>query len=72
MLDRLLWNARLTDAVLEDAHHRWASSLDNPGFCLICGLEHTGVEPDARRYRCESCGLHQVYGIEELIMEALS
>jgi hypothetical protein len=70
MLDRSLWSAKLTDEVLEDARQRRASFLlDDPGFCLICGLEHGGVEPDARRYRCESCGAREVYGIEEIIME---
>ena len=29
---------------------------DNLGFCLACGEEAMGVEPDARRYECESCG----------------
>jgi hypothetical protein len=38
------------------------------GFCLACGAEHDGVEPDARRYRCTECGLHKVYGAEELLM----
>lgn len=69
MLDRSLWNAKLTDEVLEEARHRRAFSLDNPGFCLICGLENGGVEPDARGYTCEGCGAPYVYGIEELIME---
>jgi len=68
MLDRSLWSAKLTDEVLEDARQRRAFSLDDPGFCLACGLEHEGIEPDARRYKCESCGARQVYGIEELIL----
>ena len=41
---------------------------DNLGFCLACGAEASGVEPDARRYRCESCGEPKVYGAEELLM----
>ena len=40
--------ARVTEAV-ERAH----SSLDNPGFCICCGAETEGVEPDARRCDCE-------------------
>ena len=44
---------------------------DNMGICLACGEEAYGVEPDARRYRCESCGKRMVYGAEEcLIMVA--
>lgn len=38
------------------------------GICLACGDEQEGVEPDARKYECESCGAHKVYGAEELLM----
>jgi hypothetical protein len=41
---------------------------DNRGFCLACGAEAFGVEPDARRYTCESCGEPRVYGAEELLI----
>ena len=41
---------------------------DYTGICLNCGEEQGGCEPDARRYKCESCGAHTVYGAEELIM----
>ena len=27
------------------------------GFCLACAAQHDGVEPDARRYVCEECGM---------------
>ncbi|OPY01538.1 MAG: hypothetical protein A4E61_01593 [Syntrophorhabdus sp. PtaB.Bin184] len=37
------------------------------GFCLGCGAEAYGVEPDARRYTCEECGAKKVYGAEELL-----
>jgi len=55
------------ERVLE-AVERGSKSLDNPGFCLACGAEADGVEPDARRYICESCGAPKVYGAEELLM----
>jgi hypothetical protein len=42
-------------------------SDDNLGFCLACGAEAYGVEPDARRNTCEACGALQVYGAEELL-----
>jgi hypothetical protein len=38
------------------------------GFCRACGAEASGVEPDARRYKCEGCGLNFVYGAEELLL----
>jgi hypothetical protein len=43
-------------------------TLDNPGACLACGERAYGVEPDARRYKCESCGAFEVYGLEELLI----
>ena len=50
-----------------DAVERHQTSLDNPGFCLACGTDIEGVEPDARRYECEACGERSVYGAEELL-----
>ena len=41
--------------------------LDNPGFCVCCGADASGVEPDARRYECEACGAKGVFGAEELL-----
>lgn len=69
MLDRKLWHSTLTDDVIMDACDRRLSSLDNPGFCLVCGSEQDGCEPDAQNYECESCGAEQVFGCEELMME---
>jgi len=37
------------------------------GFCLACGAENDGVEPDARKYACACCGAAKVYGSEELL-----
>lgn len=50
------------------ACQRRHSSLDNPGFCIACGAEADGVEPDAEGYECEVCGEPAVYGAEELLM----
>ena len=44
------------------------SSVDNPGFCLVCGEEADSVEPDARAYECAFCGEPYVYGAEELLI----
>jgi len=41
---------------------------DNSGFCLACGEQASGVEPDARGYKCESCGKPKVYGAEECLL----
>ena len=42
--------------------------LENLGFCIKCGYEQDGCEPDARKYECEECGENAVYGAEELIL----
>ena len=44
-------------------------SLDNPGFCIACGVEADGCEPDARDYECAACGKQAVFGCEELLLE---
>ena len=50
---------RLLEAVKTD---------ENLGFCLSCGDEDRGVEPDARRYKCKQCGELRVYGAQELLI----
>ena len=54
--------------VAEMSHIQFNSG---PGFCLACGEEADGCEPDARQYECEACGERKVYGIEELLMMGL-
>lgn len=41
------------------------------GFCLGCGETADGVEPDARKYKCEGCSANRVYGAEELLLMGL-
>ena len=43
-------------------------SGDDVGFCIACGEETYGVEPDMRRGVCESCGEKKVFGAQELII----
>jgi len=38
------------------------------GFCIACGAEAYGVEPDARKYECDECGENKVYGAMELLL----
>ena len=52
-----------------DAVQRQMEGTDNPGFCLACGEEVDGCEPDARSYDCASCGAEgKVFGAEELLL----
>jgi predicted RNA-binding Zn-ribbon protein involved in translation (DUF1610 family) len=41
---------------------------DMTGFCLSCHAESQGVEPDATKYPCESCGENKVFGAEEILL----
>jgi hypothetical protein len=46
-----------------------AASANYEGFCTTCKeITNSNVEPDARRYECESCGERTVYGIEEALL----
>jgi hypothetical protein len=56
---------------LMQACERHRMTLDDPGLCVECGNEQTGVEPDARKYECEACGEPAVYGAEELLLRVL-
>lgn len=56
----------------EDEIAIYMTDGSDDGFCLACG-QWTGysVEPDARKYRCDNCEAHKVYGIPELILMGL-
>jgi len=58
----------ITEEAIMDAVERRMNSLDNPGFCISCGCEVDGVEPDAREYECEDCGGPFIYGADELLL----
>lgn len=70
-LARKDWHKDVTDEAITEAVSSRRSTLDDPGFCLLCGLQVHGVEPDARNYKCESCGAEQVFGAEELLLEIM-
>ena len=57
---------RIVFSMTEDEYH--SLHEDNGGYCLSCGQDACGVEPDARKYECEVCGEPKVYGLEELLM----
>lgn len=64
-------NAKVTVEAVVEACERRRGSLDNPGFCILCGCEADGCEPDARNHECESCGAEQVFGCEWLAIEMM-
>jgi hypothetical protein len=59
---------KVHESVTIDRIIELAEADDNLGLCLACGEEAYGVEPDARKYECESCGEHRVYGAQELVI----
>lgn len=59
----------ITQDRIMEAIERGNVGLDNPGFCIECGEERDGCEPDARRYLCDACGKRAVYGAEELLLQ---
>jgi hypothetical protein len=56
------------ERLLDKAMEAMEDGEDTVGFCRACGAQADGVEPDARKYECESCGEFQVFGAEELIV----
>jgi DNA-directed RNA polymerase subunit RPC12/RpoP len=43
----------------------------NSGWCIKCGANADGIEPDASKYACADCGARQVYGAEQLMLMGL-
>lgn len=68
MIARKLWHKNVTEEAVMASCERRQTSLEDGGFCLACGQEAYGVEPDARNYECEACGSHQVFGDEEIML----
>ena len=58
----------ITAERVSEAVYRRMTTLDNPGLCLDCGQEADGCEPDARHYRCDSCGFRAVFGADEILL----
>ena len=71
--------AKMQQYTARNGAKQWKPSIEyamllseaNEGFCLACGNTQSGVEPDARKYTCESCGMPKVYGAEELVIMGL-
>lgn len=62
-MHRTLTMARIIAAIQDGS--------DSPGFCVSCGADAYGVEPDTRQYPCDECGEEQVFGAEELLIMGL-
>ena len=58
------WHPSITPSRVVDAARRRVMTLDNPAFCLACGNEQEGGEPD-----CKACGEPRVFGAEELMVQ---
>jgi Zn finger protein HypA/HybF involved in hydrogenase expression len=55
----------------EDEYHVHSDEYD--GYCKVCDdiTVFSGVEPDARNYKCPECYGSTVFGIEEAFMQGL-
>jgi len=51
--------ARIIDAISRD---------DGTGFCIECGGERDGCEPDAVNYNCPACSQPEVYGADNVLL----
>jgi len=60
-------HASLTQERVLNAAESQAFGLENPGFCVACGADRDGCEPDARNYECDECGKRMVFGASELL-----
>lgn len=60
-------NNMTLDDLIEQAE-RSLFDLDDVGYCMSCGTEVFGIEPDARRYECEVCGQKAVFGLQEIVL----
>lgn len=67
-LPRDQWHPSLTDDRICDAAESQMYDLGSAGFCVVCGAERDGCEPDARKYLCLDCGKRSVYGAQELVI----
>jgi hypothetical protein len=67
-IDGIKVHASVTEDRIIAAVETTRQSLENPGICIRCGADAEGVEPDARKYECESCEERGVYGAEELLL----
>ena len=65
-------HASITQDIVLDAYRRQMFGLDNPGFCIACGEEVSGCEPDARNNTCDYCDERQVFGDEELMFHMVA
>jgi len=69
MTEKLKRHPSLTLKRVMAADMRQKLTLDDPGFCLACGHEQGGCEPDAHNLTCEACGEDEVMGAADLLME---
>lgn len=63
---RLLPNHTSPDTLL-DAVAEEMFGMGSSGFCIKCGTERDGCEPDAEKYECYACGSYAVSGAALLL-----
>ena len=61
----------ITEKRVLEAVEAGMCGMENAGFCLECGADHDGCEPDAVNYECEECGELRVMGAENVLLSKL-
>jgi hypothetical protein len=59
---------KIHESITQDRVIEAIEADDHLGFCVSCGAEAYGVEPDAQDYFCEMCEESSVFGAEELLL----
>lgn len=57
----------LTEDVIIEAVEATMFGTANIGFCIHCGCEADGCEPDMEKGFCAGCERREVYGAEQLM-----
>lgn len=58
----------ITVEMVEDALESSVFDTDYISYCILCGAEHQGFEPDTRGAICDHCNDEAVYSVEELVL----
>lgn len=61
-------SVHITEDKLLQAVEASMFGMESQGFCVACGAEHEGVEPDAENYECHTCGEDKVFGAEQILL----
>lgn len=62
----------VTEERILDGCRKSLFGMEDDGICIACGEDAMHVEPDAEKYKCESCGEPAVYGCEQMLLMGMA